>query len=402
VAFFQDTWDVLENLTLNLGYRYEQMAMRNNLGEEYFDIDSHAPRLGAVWDITGDSVNVAKIFWGRFYDFTGLLISWVMNSESISTADYYLWNPDADGQWTDIDGTVWDGAWEYSGSQGGGEGVPLVPLDGWDPNLKPHHQDKLIIGYERKLSDSQALGLRYINGKTRDLIEDVGTEGLDENGNIIYLVTNPDLKRRDYDGVEMTYHKAMSNNFMIFGSYTWSQSRGTNAGQNELGTDTIGAFLDAPPNAPSDHRLYGLGNIHDDAGWYGYLPDDIRHHVKLNGLYRAPWDIDVGLAVEYSSGQPYSRMGWVDYFGYASFPEGRGTYRLPGVYWVDLHLEKTFPFGDRYAIGAFVDVLNLLGDNEVVTVWDHDDPESSTGNPFGRPKYRQLPRSWRFGLRFTF
>jgi hypothetical protein len=47
-------------------------------------------------------------------------------------------------------------------------------------------------------------------------------------------------------------------------------------------------------------------------------------------------------------------------------------------------------------------VLNLLGDDQIITVWEWDDPEASGGNPFGRPKYRQTPRSWRFGLRFTF
>jgi hypothetical protein len=394
---------VAVNVTLNLGYRYEQMAMRNDLDEEYFDIDSHAPRLGAVWDITKDSVNVAKVFWGRFYDFTRLNISWVLNSTTTSSLDSYHWNPDAEGQWTDIDGTVWNGAWEYHHSQGSG---PMYDVDDFDPNLKPHHTDKFIISYERKLSDAQAMGLRYINGKTRDLIEDV--VDLNENGYNYRIVTNPDLKRRDYDGVELTYHKAMSNNFMLFGSYTWSQSRGTSPGQYEFGntggsSDTIGVFMDSRPNTSPDNPNYGLGNIYDDAGWYGYLPDDIRHHVKLNGFYHAPWDVDVGLAVEYSSGQAYSRKGWNDWYAdYLVFPEGRGTYTMPSVYWVDLHLEKTFPFGDRYAIGAFIDVLNLLGGDEVITVWQWDDPESSTGNPFGRPRYRQTPRSWRFGLRFTF
>ena len=408
VAFVQDTWDVLENLTLNLGYRYEQMAMRNNAGDEYFDIDSHAPRLGAVWDITKDSVNVAKVFWGRFYDFTGLNISWVMNSASTSSYHNYLWNPDAGGQWTDIDGTVWDGAWEWNYTQGGDEGSALFPVEDFDPNLKPHYSDKFIIGYERKLSDTQAVGLRYINGKTRDLIEDVVSEELDENGNYIWKVVNADLKRRDYDGVELTYHKAMSNNFMLFGSYTWSQSRGTSPGQGEWGdgggsSDTIGVFLDGDPNAPPDDPFYGLGNIYNDAGWYGYLPDDIRHHFKMNGLYRAPWDVDVGLAFEYSSGQAYSRKGWVNlYNDYFAFPEGRGTYTMPSVYWFDLHLEKTFAFGDRYSIGAFLDVLNLLDSDETITVWEWDNPEATGGNPFGRPKYSQTPQSWRFGLRFAF
>ncbi len=403
VAFLQDTWDVAENVTLNLGYRYEQLEMQNNEGVTYFDIDSHAPRIGAIWDITKDSVNVAKVFWGRFYDFTGLNMSWVMNSSSTSSYHNYLWNPDGTGQWTDVDGTTYNGTWDYNFTQGGNEGEPLFPLDGFDPNLKPHHQDKFIIGYERKLTDTQAMGLRYINGKTRDLIEDVVLESGD------WLVTNPSLKRRDYEGVELTYHKAMSNNFMVFGSYTWGESKGTNPGQGEWGdsggsSDTIGVFMDADPNAPPDDTWYGLGNIYDDAGWYGLLPDDITHHLKLNGLYRAPWDVDVGLAFEYSSGLAYSRRGYVGggYNDYMAFPEGRGTYTLPAASWFDLHLEKTFPFGSRYAIGAFLDVLNLLGDDQIMTVWEWDDPEATGGNPFGRPKYRQTPRSWRFGLRFTF
>jgi hypothetical protein len=67
-----------------------------------------------------------------------------------------------------------------------------------------------------------------------------------------------------------------------------------------------------------------------------------------------------------------------------------------------VYFEKTFTFGSRYALGAFVDVLNLLNTDTVVSAWESDDPELSTGNPFGRPKYRQPPQSWRLGLRFTF
>ena len=90
------------------------------------------------------------------------------------------------------------------------------------------------------------------------------------------------------------------------------------------------------------------------------------------------------------------------YNDYFAFPEGRGTYTLPSVYWFDLHLEKTFPFGDRYAIGAFIDVLNLLDSDKTVTAWEWDNPEATGGNPFGRSKYTQTPQSWRIGLRFSF
>ena len=115
-------------------------------------------------------------------------------------------------------------------------------------------------------------------------------------------------------------------------------------------------------------------------------------------------------AFEWSSGQAYSRKyyvggGYNDYMAFrdeTNLTGRRGEYNLPSVYWFDLHLEKTFPIGDRYAIGAFVDVLSLLDSDETITVWEWHDPDASGGNPFGRPKFSQTPQSWRFGLRFTF
>ena len=96
-----------------------------------------------------------------------------------------------------------------------------------------------------------------------------------------------------------------ARNFMLFASYSWSQSRGTNPGQGEWGdsggsSDTIGVFMDAAPSDPPDSPWYPLGTVYDDRGWYGYLPDDIRNHIKINGLYRAPWAIDIGLSFEWS------------------------------------------------------------------------------------------------------
>lgn len=71
--YLQDSWDVLPNLTLNLGVRRDQFQNRGiNLGGVkggvFVDFDNEiAFRLGATWDPTNDGRNKIFANYGRYY-----------------------------------------------------------------------------------------------------------------------------------------------------------------------------------------------------------------------------------------------------------------------------------------------------------------------------------------------
>ena len=63
--FYQDDWQPIENLTLNLGLRYDWESIVE-------DGNNIAPRLGFAWDPIGEGRTVIRGGWGRFYERFGL------------------------------------------------------------------------------------------------------------------------------------------------------------------------------------------------------------------------------------------------------------------------------------------------------------------------------------------
>lgn len=63
-AYFQDTWNVKSNLTLNYGVRYE---LDSQYGALTTDKNNFAPRVSFAWDPFGDKKTVIRAGYGIFY-----------------------------------------------------------------------------------------------------------------------------------------------------------------------------------------------------------------------------------------------------------------------------------------------------------------------------------------------
>jgi hypothetical protein len=371
-AYLQDSWTINGKLTVNVGLRAESQyipAMTTDSTYPGYDPkpvkfdfgQMLAPRLGAVYDVFGDST--LKIFasFGIYYDVMKLYMAELTFGGWKRKQDYYsLTTPD----WRLIAAS---GALDDATSQGAGGvyagTVDFLPpsFDRVDPDLKPTAQQEISLGVEKKLAESLSLSVRLVNKHLLRTIEDVGVYVMvDDTLEQQFYVTNPGYgvsrpisegglfsdaywpcpkATRDYYGVNLSLEKRFSNNWQGGVNYTWSRVTGTWSG---LASSDEGGRLG--PNVEQDFDRWfmgydALGNVLD-----GPLPQDRTHYFKSYGSYAFPFGLTVGLVAYGRGGLPVTTKVYYD--GKYFYPNGRGDLgRLPFTFWADIYLDYTMKFG---------------------------------------------------------
>ena len=386
-GFIQDRWEV-GKWNFLLGARVDQQEGFNDAGDTYYKYDPQdaiGPRLSVTWDSTGDGKNVFKTGWGRFYDAESLRLGEFANTRESFSFRSYGWvggfdddgNPDTPLVQEDFrdhidDGSVFDihnpSNWAFVNEQSN----EANPLD-YSALDQPPQLDRFLLEYDRQLGNNYVLKGRFVDGETRELIDDVHFFYND------FRVLNTNLKRRDYHSVEFEFNGNPTPEISFTTSYVHSTAKGTNPGQFELagfqgsagsGND-IGVFLDRPPSNPQgwcdlfgpdcvpaswvniagrdydndedvdqfDRDLFiqtlfaGLGGIDGDDGWYGYLPYSIDDLIKLQGRFVIPqWrDAYINAFFQWASGYRNDRNGFQALYGdFLTFSEAPGDFVTSG------------------------------------------------------------------------
>jgi hypothetical protein len=199
---------------------------------------------------------------------------------------------------------------------------------------------------------------------------------------------------------------------MLSASHTWSEAKGTNPGQFELGAWSsgsgsgyyVGVFGDHV-KIPEDNPYYiydvftaGLGGIeYGDENWYGFLPYSVDHQVKVLCTYLAPYDFILTLGFDYLSGYHWEKRGLQPIYGmYTVFDEGRGVRETPAHAFVDVSAQKDFAISEGFSVGLRLNVYNLLNSQKPVSYVRAD--TSLFGEVYGR----QEPRWLQFHVMFKF
>jgi len=429
--YLNDTWSVTNNLTINLGLRYDYNSViwpvQANDTPPVFDpslgyevskgIDSKmtplkwnnlSPRLGLIYDIFSDGTTLLKASWAHYV-------------QPNQTAWVNVAHPNGWHGWIEF---LYGGE-PFAYQSWASPSSTTVGHPNYD--LKAPTSDEFTIGIEREMWEDWSLGLRYINKKEKDLIHVVDAANLDitalmdneelnwidweeltatdpyDGGTITiwndlnpgrapeeYIVNPPNAKRR-YDGIELVLNKRYSHGWSINASYVYANSRGlisTARGGQSLGTSS----------------LFGDPNAHVNMD--GRFPYERRHQIKLTGLVKGPFGINIGGYARYFSGNRFTRSIRNDFIGVdlnqpgttSVFAEKRGSNGYPNYFQLDLKVEKEFRFGS-VSFKAFADVFNVFNDNSIIEEY------LTSGNP-DRPYGEDIdiidPRVVRFGVRIEF
>lgn len=426
MAFFvQDTWQVVPNLSLNLGVRFGRQRLYNAEREVSADIDDNiAPRIGFVWDFAGDGKSKLFGHWGKFYETIPMDIVIRSFGGEISLWSYNLSD--------DPDDVAADFSVRPSRVTGGG-------YSRVDPGIKGQYLEEAIIGAEYEVAPDWAVGAKYIVRDLKRVIEDALT--LDGD----YYIGNPSYgemtetytmatawgynyadpreivtPERTFKGVEVTLQKRFSHNYQFIASVLWSSLEGNYDGTFQASTGQ----LDPNLNSAYDYADFAVNN-------FGDLSNDIPLQIKFDGIYRFDFGLSTGLSAYYLDGTPITAMGYsVDYNNWEFYLSERGAFGRVDSQWdADLHLGYPIKMGSALELNLLVDIFNVfnnqgetLRDTQYTTAvdgqtynvldWDTNvDYPPVTANSTDRPPTNpgwntanqwQNPTTVRLGLRLSF
>jgi len=391
--------------------RYDQVSFENNAGDEIADMDKVQPRLGLAWDILGDATTVASVSWGRFMHPSATTLPSFARTDSTPTSVYFscsavglLIGLDigsreeceavfgaptiADPDHTDPAGFFLNGVQSAT---------PNVIQDG----LRPTYAEELIVRLERQLWPRTSVTFTYVDKDTKDIFEDSCIGNVEDGFSATadcstFEMANlgDDVLRRDYKGAIVTFESRIKNRVHVLASYTYAKSKGSVEYTQNAGADF-------------DHFPEHFRNT------YGYLSDDRRHRVKVNGYALLPWDLTVGVDAFWSSAAAFDHIRTPPSFGDGSggygveFLEPRGSHRGNTNYQLDLELKKGFTLGSvrAFLIGT---VFNVLDGERVTGRCERNSCTLEAGTPnehqvgFLDATSFQVPRSYEVGVRFEF
>lgn len=398
--YFQDSWQPVKRLTLNLGLRVEKenVPTFSATGQEivFGWADKPAPRLGGAFDLLGNGKVKVFASYGWFYD----RFKYELPRGSFG-GDKFLRNYfpilSANPNWNTYTRA-------YALANSALELDFRVPSNDpsdnrIDPDLDAAKQSEYTIGTEWEVARNLVFAARFTHKQVDRAIEDVGI--FDNTGNELYYIANPGYgivsqpllsgvpatpkAERKYDALELRLDKRFANNFRFTGSYTYSRLFGNYSGL--ASSDERGR---SSPNVNRFFDLPFLGFTLDGKPENGRLATDRPHVFKFDGRYDLNWGrlgasgntTEFGLFFIGQSGTPLSSR--ISFYNAETFLNGRGDLgRTDAFTQTDLYIKHIVKFKERYELLFDMNVDNLFDQDTVTDLFTSLIPITLTATDFG-------------------
>lgn len=378
-AYVQDSWSIMDVVTLNLGLRYENSQLFASDGSLGMTINNMlSPRAGLIYDFTQQGRSKLFANFARYYEAVPIDIA----DRALTGENQYQYRrnatPNANRQGCDplsdisqATGACLDpnnirqqnaiaasayGLPNYNVNQAGLQtGAGKTPVD---PNLQAQSEDEIVVGGEYEIIADGRLGATYTHRYMNYVIEDMS---LDEASS--YFIGNPGYgiassfpkAVRDYDAASVYFTKAFSDGWMGQVSYTYSSLRGNYNGLYRPETGQI------DPNINADFDLISLLPNRT-----GPLDADRNHFVKVYGskTFQITNNFSILAGVTYTgqSGAPINYLGFHPLYGPDEvfvLPRGSAG-RLPWVHTINLKAGVSYRISKDNQITFTADIFNLF------------------------------------------
>jgi Carboxypeptidase regulatory-like domain/TonB-dependent Receptor Plug Domain len=413
-GFIQDAWTIGRHLTLKPGLRFEQQSMHGATGGlSYVFAHNWAPRLGVIYDPTGQRKSKFFANWGRFYE--KIPVDIAIRSFSFETSAIGAFYKDSGlGNAPDLSPANWCGAATHPCGTGVGGGNISFQGSPADQEIvyggtAAEYQDEVVAGFEKEFHNNFTFSGRFVYRHMMRIIEDIsGVNSTQANAGVPqqYVVANPsasldifhnftpctsgpncdlasgynDLNQpilgsdgisdgfpnpsRIYKSMELVVGRRFSNGLQFYGSYVLSKLYG----------NFQGSFRG--DNAQTDPNISSLFDFTNSDGLLsgqfipGVLPTHRTNQFKFFGSYT--WkSVNFGVSWQIISGNPITRL--LDHPVYLNQGEvptcadgtfncsPRGAFgRMPWQYPLDFHADYTHKVTEKVNVKFLADMFNLF------------------------------------------
>ena len=424
--FAEDKWRLADNLTLNLGLRYDHQRQTPASSDDF------GPRVGFAWDVFGTGKTVVRGGAGKFYNYVPVVLDLTHQQSGLITQFPTITVADPNSPVLRPD-MITDSA--------GNPGVAVLSaagqatinaLRGTAFNRNPRldsdgrqmpYQWSWSAGISHELFANAALSLDYVANASRDQIGVVdinepvdgvrpGVNGFDPNGELIppearnvnYQRVLQTQTRSEFDGnyksLQVSFQRRIANRWSARVAYTVQKSNYVGIGN------------------PDARRVWLDNDIRAD---YGRFTSDRRQVLAMSGTYN-PWRaLTVAGVLSATTGAPINEtvgtdvnrdndnndrpirgvndltrpiLSEVDSQGRAVINGLKG----PESVLFDISFRYQLPLGKGFdSLDLFYDIFNLFNRTNYV---------APTGNRnttvFMVPTAAQFPRQMQFGVRLRF
>lgn len=429
-GWVQDDWTINSRLTVNLGLRWDletgigaKLELKPILpGDNPEDKSNFGPRAGFAYTVNDRTV--IRGGYGTFFA-EGTADEYHQTQIFImSIAPQILY---ADGPRPDFPTNPYNGpapthqqllarSCDLNGSQPGCVRREFIP-EMVDPFFETPYSHQASIGVQRQIASGMSVETNYAYTGGR-LEEDSRNVNLNYNpatgANYSYTdisrLPMPEFGRiqltafkgwSNYHGWESSFTKRMSNRWQAQATYTLSRFRDAD----------YPPFAHAIVNGLLTRQELGFKVAPDIGDEYTLAATDQRHRAVFNGIWEAPYGLQLSGLYFYGSGQRYvtSYGGDLRNEGAASAnrlrPDGTVASRnsLAGkpIHRVDIRIQKRVSLGGRRSLDGLLEVFNLFNR---ANYGSYTTQESNAA--YGRPSYNAniayQPRGLQLGFRFQF
>ncbi|MGE3188934.1 MAG: carboxypeptidase regulatory-like domain-containing protein, partial [Vicinamibacterales bacterium] len=378
-----------------------------------------SPRLGATYDLMGDGRSVLSASYSIYF---GQMAPGQLSNELAATGAVFVRYP-----WTDLNGDEFVQANELDYSRILSRSAAYNPANPSnflspgtvDPNIKNDRTREFIVGFDRQVGPTMAVGASYIWRKYdrfnwQDRVGLTSADYVPVNYTATtcpagarcdtvtyyqpsiplpsaFIRTNVPDRWRDYNGIELTFQKRYANRWSMNASYAYNDAVDTwdSPAAYEDPTCTVtscpGSQIYAPESSGS-----GIDNIFTNAKWL----------VKLGGQYTLPYDINISGFYNARQGYPFPQgiqsPNRANSAGQAVvLLDPFGDVRLPNLQTLDFRLDKSIKVASM-TLRPSMEVFNL-GNVNTVLAQRRNQNASNANNISGIV----APRVIRFGVRVT-